>query len=481
VAPIVRSHHEKWNGEGYPDGLRGEAIPMGARILSAVDCLDALASDRQYRRALPLDQALAVVVSESGKSYDPRVVEILARRCAELEQRARGGDKISELAKLSTGVKVERGEAPAAGFEQGNQAPAPADQPKPVEFLASIASARQEVQSLFELAQDLGQSLSLSETLSVVASRLRRMIPFDGLAIWVLRDDRLVPECVTGEDQQLFLSLEIPMGQGLSGWVAENRRPILNGNPSVEPGYLNDPSRFSKLSSALAVPLESPNGVLGVLALYHARRDAFSRDQLRILMAVSAKLAVSIENAQRFREAETSATTDYLTGLPNARSLFLHLDAEVARCRRASVPLAVLVCDLDGFKSVNDRFGHLAGNRLLSLVGAGLREKCRAYDYVARMGGDEFVIVLPGLSGEALERKKTEYEEVAVQAGFTVCGEHILSLSIGDAALGTGAEDAEELLAEADRKMYRRKQARRRPRLEAVAPRQASEPKAVNA
>jgi diguanylate cyclase (GGDEF)-like protein len=97
------------------------------------------------------------------------------------------------------------------------------------------------------------------------------------------------------------------------------------------------------------------------------------------------------------------------------------------------------------------------------------------------MGGDEFVIVLPGLSGEALERKKTEYEEVAVQAGFTVCGEHILSLSIGDAALGTGAEDAEELLAEADRKMYRRKQARRRPRLEAVAPRQASEPKAVNA
>src|SRR4029077_465286 len=77
VVPIVRSHHEKWNGTGYPDGLVGEAIPIGARILSTVDCLDALASDRQYRRALPLDQAMAVIVSESGRSYDPHIVKIL--------------------------------------------------------------------------------------------------------------------------------------------------------------------------------------------------------------------------------------------------------------------------------------------------------------------------------------------------------------------------------------------------------------------
>ena len=88
VAPIVRAHHERWDGNGYPLGLAGEEIPLGARILSAVDCLDALASDRQYRRALPLDQAMAVVLNESGKSYDPRVVEILARRYRELEEEA---------------------------------------------------------------------------------------------------------------------------------------------------------------------------------------------------------------------------------------------------------------------------------------------------------------------------------------------------------------------------------------------------------
>src|SRR6202021_1339596 len=88
VVPIVRAHHEKWDGSGYPFGLANDEIPVGARILAAVDCLDALASDRQYRRALPLDQDMAVVLDESGKSYDPRVVEILVRRYVELERKA---------------------------------------------------------------------------------------------------------------------------------------------------------------------------------------------------------------------------------------------------------------------------------------------------------------------------------------------------------------------------------------------------------
>jgi diguanylate cyclase (GGDEF)-like protein/putative nucleotidyltransferase with HDIG domain len=459
VAPIVRSHHERWDGTGYPAGLKGEQIPIGARILAAVNCLDALASQRPYRPALPLDQAMAQVSSESGTSFDPQVVRILARRLIELEQKANHGPKLSELAKLS--AKQESG-SPASG-ETVAVAASPAsdlvsNKTRSATFLSSIAAARQEVQSLFELAQVLGQSLSLQETLSVLASRLKCMIPYDGLAIYVLRGDGLVPTYVTGVDQQLFSSLVIPVGQGLAGWVAENLQAIVNGNPSVEPGYLNDPRKFSTLQSALVVPLEAANGVIGVLALYHSSPEAFSRDQLRILQAIGPKLSVSIENAVKYSEAQDSATTDYLTGLPNARSLFVHLDGEISRAKRTGDDLAVLVCDLDGFKQVNDRFGHLAGNRLLKLIAERMGQMCRGYDYVARMGGDEFVLVLPNVKAETLTRKIAELERLARESGKVICGDEIVSLSVGSATFPRDGSAAEDLLAEADRMMYRKKQ-----------------------
>jgi diguanylate cyclase (GGDEF)-like protein/putative nucleotidyltransferase with HDIG domain len=457
VVPIVRAHHEKWDGSGYPYGLSGESIPIGARILSVVDCLDALATDRQYRRALPLEEAMKVVISESGKAFDPKVVDVLTARHVELEHLAQGKER--SKGKLSVDVKIVNGESPATGFEAS--AAMSADRRTKegtVDFLTSIAAARQEVQALFEISQDLGNSLSLDETLSVLAVRLRRIIPFSSLAIWIRREKVLMPEYVTGDDFRLFSSLEIPVGQGLSGWVAENRKPILNGNPSVEPGYLNDAGKFSTLRSAVAVPLEGVSGVLGVLTLYHAESDAFTKDHLRILLAISSKIAVAIENALRFQRAESSATTDYLTDLPNARSLFLHLDAELSRGRRTNAPLAVCVLDLDGFKMVNDRFGHLEGNRVLHEVAAGLRECCREYDYVARMGGDEFVVLLPGVRPVDVEAKISQFRQVVQQVCVNLFHESLLSISIGVAHFLIDGSDAEQLLAEADRRMYKEKQ-----------------------
>jgi diguanylate cyclase (GGDEF)-like protein/putative nucleotidyltransferase with HDIG domain len=448
VAPIVRSHHEKWNGSGYPDGLEGEQIPLGARVLAVVDCLDALASDRQYRRALPLEKAMEGIEQESGTAFDPQVVRVLQANYQEWERRA--SDVQPSAARLSKDLRVENGKAPGAGLEAGDS-----HQP---EFLASIAAARQEAQTLYELTQDLGNSLNLHETLSVLDSRLQRLIPYDAIAVYVLRDGRLLPEYVSGEHFRLFSSLEIPVGQGLSGWVAETGKPIVNGNPAVEPGYLNDPAKFSNLRSALAVPLENAVGVIGVLTLYHLDRDVFTKDHLRVLLAINPKVSLTIENALKFQQAAISATTDALTSLPNARSLFLHLDSELARSRRNNCGVAVLVCDLDGFKQVNDRFGHLEGNRVLKLVAAGLRGCCREYDYVARMGGDEFVLVLSGFSPADLPEKIKKLERVVVEAGITVCGERLLNISVGAAFCPEHGLDAEGLLAEADRSMYLTKQ-----------------------
>ena len=453
VVPIVRAHHEKWDGSGYPLGLKGNQIPIGARILAAVDFLDALASDRQYRRALPLEEAMSRLEEESGKSFDPKVVQVLERRYAELEQLVRERIESLGLQKLSTGVKVDRAVEPAAGFAASKPA-----QFSDRSFLSSIAAARQEAQTLFELSQDLGASLSLGETLSVFSVKLRALVPYDAIAIYVRHGEELVPEYVNGDNFRLFASLRIPIGQGLSGWVAQNLKPILNGNPSVEPGYLNDSSKYSTLSSALAVPLEGLQGVVGVVALYHADKDFFTSDHLRILLAVSSKMALAIENALKYEQAESSATTDYLTGLPNARSLFLQLDRELARCKRDNTSLTVMVSDMDGFKQINDRFGHLEGNRVLRLFAHSLKETSREYDYVARMGGDEFVVIAPGLTPEASARKAEQMRELVHQVGMEVCGEDILSLSVGKSVYPEDGLDAEKILTEADRRMYLQKQ-----------------------
>jgi diguanylate cyclase (GGDEF)-like protein/putative nucleotidyltransferase with HDIG domain len=454
VVPIVRAHHEKWDGTGYPYGLKGEEIPIGARILSAIDFIDALASDRQYRRAIPLPEVMQRLQEESGKAFDPQIVEVLKKRYKDFEALAQQHSSEVAWSKLSTDIKIERGAAPATGFAHAGAKPRTSE----ANFLASIAAARQEAQALFELTQDLGATLSLKETLSVFSIKLKRLVPYDAIAVYIRHDDELVPEHVSGDNFRLFASLRIPLGEGLSGWVANMRKPIINGNPLVEPGYDLNSGEFTAMGSALAVPLEGIDGIAGVLTLYRTEKDVFTADHLRILLAVSSKMALSIENALKYQQAENSATTDYLTGLPNARSLFLQLDREVARSKRSDTSVTVMVCDMDGFKQINDRFGHLEGNRVLKLFAQRLKESCRDYDHVARMGGDEFVVVAPGLDEHAAREKIALLKEIAKIAGHEVTREDMLSLSVGQAVFPGDGANAEGLLAEADRRMYLEKQ-----------------------
>jgi putative nucleotidyltransferase with HDIG domain len=280
VAPMVRAHHEKWDGTGYPDGLKGEQIPTGARILAAADCLDALTSDRHYRRALPLDEALAILQAEAGLSFDARVVEVLVRRGAELSAMLKRRERGASLSTcLSTDAKVERGNAPAAGFESGG------------------SDAKDLLQSTPRLAGLLAASGTDREAVyEALRSSVRGVVSYDALVIYRSTGERVVTEYLDGDDCGMFAS-EIPMGAGLSGWVAENGKAIVNGNPSLEPGYLEDPARFSVLRSALAVPLVSAAGITGVLSLYLRKPDAFTRQNLEALNSLSPILAGALEFA----------------------------------------------------------------------------------------------------------------------------------------------------------------------------------------
>jgi len=421
AAPMVRSQREKWDGTGYPAGLRGEEIPVGARILAAVDCLEALVSTRSYRRAYTLQEGLQHMQAESGKSFDPKVVEILASHYRGLESATDDSD---------------------TGTER---------------FASPIAAARLEVQQLLALNQDLGNSLSLDETFSVLALHVKQLCPHDTLAVYIRREDRLEAEFSTGVDCHQVGSAIVPWGEGICGRAAADAAPSLNEDPMSHPDRLSV-GGVTSLRSSLAVPLEGFSGVVGVLCLYSQTKNAFTEEHLRILSAVTTKVAVSVENALKYRQAERSAVTDMLTELPNARSLFLHLDSELSRAKRSNQTIAVLVCDLDGFKQINDRFGHLEGNRVLRAVARELRSHCREYDTVARLGGDEFVIVMPGQQPESVNSKVEQLAAAVSQAGYETVGEGFLGISVGVAYFPADGEDAEALLAAADQRMYSEKQ-----------------------
>jgi putative nucleotidyltransferase with HDIG domain len=308
VVPIVRSHHEAWDGSGYPDGLKGEEIPIGARILTAVDCLDALASDRPYRRALPLDEAMAMVKSKAGSQFDPEVVRLLAEHYPHLEEMAR--QRIEEIEPLKTDLFVERGAAPGAGFEPERGAQnfgehweatrnggSSATKLKS-ESLSLIAAASQEAKEVFELTQMRGTSLSARETSSMISRRLQPLIPFDCFVVYLKSEESILAWYIDGRCTRAFSAQSIPIGEGLSGWVAHSGRPIVNGNPTVEANYLPESGVFTADSSALSIPLFDLSGVIfGVLTVYSGKHAAFSKDHLRILQAIQSRFSLALQNA----------------------------------------------------------------------------------------------------------------------------------------------------------------------------------------
>jgi len=416
VGPIVRAHHERWDGSGYPNGLKGREIPLGARILAAADAVDALASHRQHRSAFPIEEAVRRVSAEQGRAFDPQVTSMIAKRYVHWEKR----------------VSEQAGET----------------------FGDSIFAAQREARVLFDLTQTLGSSLDLYDTAQVLRGALRQLIDFDTLALWLEKDGALAPVQLAGEHLYVFTRLRIPLGRGVSGRAAESGS-VMDGETISEMEQLAGTQTTScPFHFAMAVPLRAGD-VRGALTIYRAQSsEAFTREDARILASIEPRLSLAVGNGLRFRQVHDEALTDPLTGLPNAKALD-------ARMEDLGTSAAVVVCDLDGFKHVNDRFGHIAGNRSLEGVAEGFRKACRNRDFVARIGGDEFVLLLPRLKPEDIEARIAQFREIVQATGQRVCGEPVLDASFGAAFYPRDGATASELIACADRRMYLKKSKQR--------------------
>lgn len=277
VVPIVRHHHENWDGSGYPDGLAGPAIPIGARILSVVDCFDALTSDRPYRPRLSDQEALRILADRRGKMYDPLIVDTFLAVYRELApQSTREGSSIS--------LKAIAALSPT---------PSPA-----TSRLEEISGSSEEMLTLFELARGLRPDLDLETLCEGIFAHIRRLIPASLCVFFVYEvdTDELVAIYVSGDSSPLISGTRIALGQRVSGWVAAHRQSIRNSDPAIDLGTAARVMPARPKSSLSTAVTEGPS-LVGVLTLYSTHAAAFTEEHQRILQAVATQVGGPLRDA----------------------------------------------------------------------------------------------------------------------------------------------------------------------------------------
>ncbi len=457
VAPLILSHHERWDGKGYPAGLKGEEIPLGARILSVVDYFDALMSERPYHKAMSPDAAMGLLRQESAKALDPRVVQTFVDIYATLANEA---DASAEPSRKLTRVPTDAPTAaPSVGLVDETASAR-------TNVFQDIALAHREIYALYEIAQAMGSSLGVSDTMALISSKLSNIVPFSCCALFLYNDETETLRCrfATGVEAETIQQLTIRNGHGLTGWVARNRRPLVNARPSTDLEAAGFPSDRTSLHSALVCPLLFNERFIGTISVYHTEPSIYTDDHRRLLDRISEQAAAVIYNSMVFEQTQEDSLTDPLTGLPNTRFMFMHLTRELARAARLKSEVSLLVMDLDNFKGINDTFGHHVGDRALREVAAALRSGIRPYDICVRYAGDEFIVVLSGCGGEEAERKRVELQRAVDGLQFEARPGKMLGLaiSVGAAVFPHDGDSYETLLANADSRMYRDKTRRKR-------------------
>jgi diguanylate cyclase (GGDEF)-like protein len=445
VAPLVLCHHERWDGKGYPLGLRGEEIPLGARVLAVADYFDSLTRDRPYHERTPCDLAMLMLQQEAGKALDPTLVSLFLDLLPALQT----------ADELVPATPADLSARPHRRLEHGERS-----------AFEDIARAHQEIYALYEIAQAIGKSLGVADTMALIADKLSALVPFSCCALFVCADDDTMHcRAASGVDAEAIRRVTLRAGRGLAGWVARNRRSIVNARPAADFEAGDCGLAPAHLRSALVCALVCDDRVVGALSLYHVDPDFYTDEHRRLLDRISEQAAAAISNSIVFEQTREASLSDPLTGLPNTRFMFTHLARELSRAARLGNQVAILVLDLDDFKEINDTYGHHVGDRALREVARVLREAIRPYDICVRYAGDEFIVVLADCGPEDAEAKRMELQRVIGDTVFEAAPGHVVpvSLSIGAAVFPVDGETYEALLATADGRMYRDKKSRKPP------------------
>ncbi|HEY2867841.1 MAG TPA: diguanylate cyclase [Pyrinomonadaceae bacterium] len=445
VVPTVKYHHENWDGTGYPEALKAENIPLTARVLAVADAYDTLRGARPYRPPVSRSEACALLESDAGSKFDPRLVRVFLDNLGRFE---------AEITRQGLGYSFSRMDDRLGNVQDGDKA----------SYVQQIKLANREAFSLYELAKEFSSSLSLSETAALFSEKLRDFVRFDTCSIYILDKQTLTARSihVAGKHGAIFNGHIITVGDGVTGRVLETGSVIRNSDPWPDLKLLKS-SVTSDYRSMVSLPLLVDGNLIGAFSLYSTDQVGYSDEHLRLLETIAHIASDAFVKSLRHAEAEIHALTDPMTGLPNARSLQMQFDREVSRAHRAASTFQVLMLDLDGFKLVNDSFGHKTGDKMLIEVSKTIRTQLREYDFLARYAGDEFVALIPDTSSDAI-RELCERIENAVGSFTLKVGDGVaqVGVSIGSATYPYSGHSFDELVIAADKGMYSAKARRKR-------------------
>ena len=451
LVPIVKSHHERWDGNGYPDRLKGEEIPLNARILALVDCYDALTTNRPYRSPMARGEVIEFFRRESGRAYDPTVVQAFIDNLAKIE--AAGKAVVVETTdvwglKESTTANARKLEKVQPTLAYGKA-------------LNAAPEIQRELFSVFEFARADFQCLKPVEIFSFMGAKLQGLVNFDAAVFYEadLTQGVVRAAHAVGAATDNLLGLNLGLEQKLTGWVAANNQALCNLPPF--PDFLNceEPKPVFQLSAI--APLNRHGEVLGAISLYRKDQTKFTEEEFRRLEIIASQTAILLAKSNK-RLSEVPVLFDSLTALPNAFQLYLMFDQVAMDAARYEYPLAVVSINFDEMKSIRQKWGPMSGDEAIRVTASYLSKELRETDVLVRYASDEFVAINPKMSRESAETLKSRLQNDLDHFKFAVRAltEIPLAVSIGIAVFPEDGHDLDTLLSIAEWRMRQDKELR---------------------
>ncbi|HSO94066.1 MAG TPA: diguanylate cyclase [Candidatus Dormibacteraeota bacterium] len=435
LAPLVRAHHEWFNGDGYPDGLKGEAIPQEIRIVAVINAFFNVTIDLPASATATIESGLGELPEFAGVGLDPKITSAFIEMC-----RAAGDVRAPWYERLEQAM-VKR------------EAPDKSEGPRDV---LTVADSR-ELRIIYRIAQETSSVLELDVLLQRIVDIIREVMGYYMVAVMLPADGHAGLRVGAQSGYAVDITgRTLEPGEGVTGWVFEHGTPLVVPDVSGDSRYVG---LDTKVRSELAFPLISRGRLIGVLNAESEHPDAFTAADLGLMAAVGSQLAACVEVAQLHHTLKREATHDPLTRLSNRRLFLDRIAKEIARANAAQEAFSVVFLDVDDLKVVNDTYGHLAGDALLREVANALTDAVRGEDVVARYGGDEFVVLLPGTPRAAATVVAQRITEGIARHRF-LAGRQLLQIpgvSLGVATFPEDGGTADDLLAVADITLYEQK------------------------